>query len=330
MDGEKASEVLDTAVAAGYRITPDQMARLHRDGLIQTPIWKSLGADGSISIYPVGTSRQVLAVLQLRHAGISNNRIGWILWREGFPISDRYWRTPIVDAGNFLNRFLASTIETTNGERELNDSTNDLMMETAAARPKFKLTGLFRRTLRKSFETFLGISIRVAAGVYLIGSFPVEAEIQQEHRSIFGRVLGIVAPSKRPNPDLEHASFVVDPLVFETMLKTLSEEYSKYWKKDKAFDFSDDEMLTASRELSQLLFITTSVGNYEQQTFGKPSPGFRILMFLVSDLTPRRNATLVVLWMIARRIPAIGDGARHFLANARSAMETSSKGQSAV
>src|SRR6185437_1480595 len=91
---EPADGLLAAARAAGFDVSRAQLARWHRIGLLSKPEVAWLGrGKGSRTIYPTGTTFQLIALCRLHEHERSLSVVGWKLWLRGFSVADRYWRT---------------------------------------------------------------------------------------------------------------------------------------------------------------------------------------------------------------------------------------------
>lgn len=80
---ETGEEVLAEARAAGFDPSASQLARRHRAGLIARPETRPLGrGKGSISVYPSGTGRRLVRILELARGRESFENVAWRAWWE--------------------------------------------------------------------------------------------------------------------------------------------------------------------------------------------------------------------------------------------------------
>jgi len=87
---ETTEEVLAAAVAAGYSVSRAQLVRWHRVGLLPRPSTTGLGQGrGTMTLYAAGTSRQLVALCEIRKRYRRLDDAGWLLWWQGYEVPDR-------------------------------------------------------------------------------------------------------------------------------------------------------------------------------------------------------------------------------------------------
>lgn len=80
-------ELLELAHDHGYQMSPPQLARWHRDGLLPQPKQRPLGkAKGTESVYPPGTAEQLLALLEIHNVNRRMTDVAWKLWWAGYSV----------------------------------------------------------------------------------------------------------------------------------------------------------------------------------------------------------------------------------------------------
>ncbi len=84
---ESRDDLIEAAASLGYAITPAQVARWHRAGLLPRPAQRSLGRGrGTETVYPAGTSVQLVALCQMKDEERRLDRLAFRLWWDGFPV----------------------------------------------------------------------------------------------------------------------------------------------------------------------------------------------------------------------------------------------------
>lgn len=97
---ESAQDILDYLQFAGFDMTRDQLARLHRRRLIDQPVSPPSLGRGSVTNYPVGTAERILRIAQLRHNTKQLDELAWRLWWEGFSIDSGLVRAYLMRKAN--------------------------------------------------------------------------------------------------------------------------------------------------------------------------------------------------------------------------------------
>lgn len=94
--GERVSDILAKAQAAGFAVSERQLKRWHYKGLIPRPeqFWTE-GKSGSEVIYAAGTSDQLIALCVIRRKVRRLKDVGWYLWWSGFPVAEKYWKAAL-------------------------------------------------------------------------------------------------------------------------------------------------------------------------------------------------------------------------------------------
>jgi len=83
---ESAQDVLDYLGFAGFDVTRDQLARLHRRRLISQPFQGPSTGRGHVSMFPSGTAQRVLRISQLKEGTKQLDELAWRLWWEGYDV----------------------------------------------------------------------------------------------------------------------------------------------------------------------------------------------------------------------------------------------------
>jgi hypothetical protein len=94
---ESRDQVIAYAGALGYVISAAQLARWHRAGLLPRPCQRPLGRGrGTQTIYPFGTSVQVVALCQIKEEEHRLDRVAFRLWWEGFAVEPEVIRSQLA------------------------------------------------------------------------------------------------------------------------------------------------------------------------------------------------------------------------------------------
>ena len=84
---EPRGRLLEVARVAGFVVTPQQLARWHRLGLLPRPVQRGQGRGrGTVTMYPGGTSRQLVELCRARSGTRELIRVGFRMWWRGFEV----------------------------------------------------------------------------------------------------------------------------------------------------------------------------------------------------------------------------------------------------
>lgn len=314
--GERVPDILKAAEVAGLRITQDELSATHRRDLIPRPNTRSLGyGRGTESIYPWGTTNQLIAYGRLKQQfGTDYERIGWELWRLGFPVGDRYWRTPLLQASATLAHVAHWAIDAgDSGEQSILSEKAITAIEIVThKRSQTRAIGAIRRKLRGRFPALLTMTLEVAFGFFKMRKQSDCAEHEYE-KSVFARLLGTEAARNKRKPALPPSSFLIFVDEFATMLETIAGVFSKYLTDGPLNAFSEKEIVEAIYEFTMLFNFFLSIERVETQAYGRSSPALHLLALMARDMNVKRHAFFLVVWLVARKIPSIGRGTRQFL-----------------
>lgn len=315
---ESAAEIIETLRSSGYEISTQQLSEWHRNGLIRRPKQTALGRGrGTESRYPVGTAKQVAALISLRHGTRHNPEyIGWQLWVLGFTISETIWRQPFIDASNELFRLLRAAID-----QEILQSQNEIMISEDAIkaletiseeRNKSGLFGPVRRSIgRSNYTVLLHALFRVAVGIFESSEQlkDTSPELSAELSAIFKRT--IEDPTFLENTLRQ---FSISATEFEQMLVQISDEFAPLRDTKLIEVFGDEDLINGRNETNILLSALLTASEAEN-----PKPrSLELLMRLLACLTAKQHATLIFIWLIARRVPAVASGLADIVAASNS------------
>lgn len=325
---EAAADVLHAAMAAGFVVSPAQLARWHRIGLLSTPWQQPLGqGKGSRTLYPDGTTKQLLALCRLHEHERSLAAIGWGLWVQRFAVADEYWRPMfrgVALSWDNERRRIARAVYPNNA-RKPSERALKLFVEQAArvANPIFARMRKRVRTRQRSSKDKLvdrAISedyrahatddleflVRTIVDVFL-GRFqkwpdPKNKYAQSVKGRIVDRAMGIQKARVNQIPR-------IGPMLAESaapVLAQLSELFrvpmAKYL--DRA---NDQDIFAARDEWFALSSLFASIGPVMEWAFGKHAFAFRNAgQFLNVD--PASQARLILLWHVTRH--HVVDGAQ--------------------
>src|SRR5260370_8260751 len=85
--GETTEALIAHVSSYGFPVTKTELTRWHRAGLLPRPQRRSLGRGrGMVSIYPPGTTDQLLALCTIHRSEKRLPYVAWRLWWEGYNV----------------------------------------------------------------------------------------------------------------------------------------------------------------------------------------------------------------------------------------------------
>jgi hypothetical protein len=116
---ESRDQIIGYASSLRYIISAAQLARWHRAGLLPRPRQRPLGRGrGTETIYPPGTSVQVVALCQIKAEEHRLDRVAFRLWWEGFAIEPDIIRNLLAAIMNRVDAELSqASLTVTTGTR---------------------------------------------------------------------------------------------------------------------------------------------------------------------------------------------------------------------
>lgn len=163
----ETSEVLLTLVRQnGYIISPTQLVRWHRAGLLPRPRQLPLKeARGTYSLYPSGTSEQLLLLCSLRTAERRLSHLAWQMWLAGYPVALHLIRAQLAQATLRLarwRRWFADFKQVIHGENASGEALDLIERYAAGDLHSQPLRRIRKRTGRQHFPTFLRLLVKLA------------------------------------------------------------------------------------------------------------------------------------------------------------------------
>jgi hypothetical protein len=163
---ETSEELLTLTRQHGYNISPTQLARWHRAGLLPRPRQQPLKeARGTCSLYPIGTGKQLLLLCSLRTTERRFSHLAWHLWLAGYPVALQIIRTQLEYANQRLARWLRwfSDFKQAMHTQDAPEEVLDLIERYAQANLHTQpLRRIRKRIGREYFPTFLHILVKLA------------------------------------------------------------------------------------------------------------------------------------------------------------------------
>lgn len=313
---ETTEQIVETLRSAGHEISTQQLLDWSRRELIPRAKPAGLGrGKGSETRFPLGTCQQVYALLQIRlFTGRDLDHAGWILWIHGFEVADRYWKNPFIDASNELFKVtqFATDKELLKDQNEISISEEAIITleEIANGRNRSYFFGSIRRSIgRNNYVIFLRIIFEVILGIFdPSGKSEIDPNVAHELRGIFRKAIEGTHEQTSINITKVLAEFSISEAVFAEMLGELSNEFLRYRNVQMLEAFSHEDLLVSRNET---VFLLGSFDRVANSLDTKPR-ALELLQRLLESLTAKQHASMIFLWLIARRIPSVSAGLQKF------------------
>lgn len=163
---ETSEELLTLTRQHGYNISPTQLARWHRAGLLRRPRQQpQKEARGTCSLYPIGTGGQLLLLCSLRTNERRFSHLAWHLWLAGYPVALQIIRTQLEYATQRLARWMLwfDNFKQAIHTQDAPEEALDLIEYYAQADLHTQALRRIRKRIgREYFPTFLRILIKLA------------------------------------------------------------------------------------------------------------------------------------------------------------------------
>jgi hypothetical protein len=309
--GEETKQQILTALHAnGFDISDSQLARLHREGLIDQPVVCSLGRGrGRVSLYPVGTSARVQRICEIRCGGrLALAHAGWQLWWEdGGWISrpSRDFLEKVAKQWQHERDELKDLMDRENGgDRGAEAEMDEIYRSAELDRMPARLGILRRHTGKAKFPTVF----RVFAEV-IVGRFQgFEDSGGDESLELVERALGInkARVDRLADGDPWFQGSSADDL------RRLSQLLGHIEPELLALA-TDEELDVARREISAVLQLIDSVTYVFVRIFGSTAFGFGTVRTVIHDLHPAEQAFFLLAWLSLREDPELRNGVQRLM-----------------
>lgn len=298
-NGESGHDLLSTAAGHGYSVSPTQLARWHRAGLLPRPRQRSKGrGNGTESLYPAGTGRQLLTLCRARQQVRSIDDLGWALWWEGYEVDLALVHTALKGALDHHTKAITFMRKAKN-HNKLVDQAADLRLRTKFERQLRKRVGKDR------FPSFMRVVSEVAAGRFKGFAEDVVTGSTAEEVEIIDRGLYLDRARKDQIRD-------AGP-IFSGDTEQLLREIQPFFDPETlraAYDAASVEELTQAREdVRMFLALVATFGTVAVAVFGRGAFGIGGLLRWQEAMGTREQATTLLFWLGLRQLPTFQQGA---------------------
>jgi hypothetical protein len=266
-------------------VTERQITRWHFEGLIPKPKQRRLGRGrGTETVYPIGTAKQLLALVNIRSKKRRLASIAWGLWWQGYIVEMELIRDFLVSAVSKWDK----------GIRELFDARKDQLKPKARKSIKASLNTHHKSEHLRRVKNIVGadgvsgilhLLLQITAGRYKSNSENAEID-----RFKFEKLLGL-------EPD-ELDPLGIKPRLGEHSLDELSRLLGKTSWTSVIQKSSDQELMRARDEITQMLMTLESFSIAAEGLYGKKMLWLSLLSKWLRQVDQRFQALLIVFWRI--------------------------------
>jgi len=266
-------------------VTKTQLARWHRAGLLARPVRRQgLGrGKGTVSIYPPGTGKQLLALVAIHSRERRLPFVAWKLWWEGHNISTQRARAFLdriaVGYERAIHEFITDGTLTKSGEA--------LLKRVAETRGEpHVLLRVRKRVGKKLFPRFMFLALEVLSGKFTRWRQSDDPEIVE--RGVGFTLRARTIPAKRRKLRLKHWT--------TASVGEMSRSFPPSAFRQHLELATDNDLERARDEVRTLLGLLTGFG----AVFGRRAP----LLALFRELdatTPLGQAMFLMLWLVFRQ-----------------------------
>ena len=273
---ESAESLVGIAAWSGFDIDKAQLAYWHRKGLLPAPDIARLGkGHGTESVYPAGTSEQLLVLCDIYQEHKRTADIGWRLWLRGYPISDARIRGYVSTHARRFDRLRGSTDE----------DPDDIVNASETRRLPTTGLGMIRRHVGpKRFPTAVRVLLEVGVGDF--NGFEDAGEA-----AILEKALG--SPALGGN--IGEALSLVSRLL-RTPLNS------------SVVNATDDDLAEARKEFTSVFGMLRTFGAAAGSILGAQGFTLRLVSKTLRSLRPRDEAVVFALWLAMRTEPEVKAG----------------------
>lgn len=295
---EPASQVLSSANILGFSVKPAALARWHREGLIPRPIQQTLKVGhGTVTLYPSGTSGQLVALCRVRRSSRSLDDVGFRLWLAGYPVSDRYsvgyLKTAADEYDQIVLRLKQARDRLVSDDESIFDNAADELATICDGRIPLKLARKFRKRVGKANFDVLGrLVIDIVTGQFLTFEDDTHDKIMRTVmgiRKVDGRLFGgaLAWLANEISPTLADISAMLSGLTFVATIQ--SEDVD-------SLDLARSEFVELMTGLS---YLSNTISKYLKIDL----PGFRQISEIAEHARAVDLAWMLIAWCRMRRMP---------------------------
>ncbi|MBA2677162.1 MAG: hypothetical protein H0U76_02010 [Ktedonobacteraceae bacterium] len=288
IDSETTDALIEAMRSQDFVVTKAELARWHRAGLIPLPVRRSLGRGrGMVSIYPSGTTKQLLALCMIHRTEKRLPMVAWHMWWAGYDIPFHYVQrfldhaTDSWQQGFMQLRQWAEQPETLS--RQLDRFATARLSRKALAQAR-------KRVGWENFPTFVEILIRIMMGTFT-------GWTNDEERRIFETGMGLL---RARTGHMAEAGPWLTGDIGEPLAMLSGHLHAKTLTNIRAETQSADLMI-ARDEVRRFTGLFVGFSAIVDELIGRDALGFSAFAGAIQDLTaPTDQATLLLFWLLLR------------------------------
>lgn len=295
VDGTETAEVLlRAAVAAGYSVSRDQLVRWHRTGLLPRPSTTGLGQGrGTVTLYSVGTSRQLIALCGIHKRYRRLDDAGWLLWWQGYEVPEIVVTRYVQKVASRYVDLWAKVLTPEGTPTELMD---ELLDQAHQVRLSKTLGRVRRRVGSEEFERVVEAIVAVAGGG--AGRLADSEVALLEHATALdsGRALIPGSPGGWISGDFRETLFACSKVLSPSNLAAVAVESDM-----SALCQAASEVKTFARVILSFARLVAPVDRWAY--------GFGMLGTALEEMLEKPDSqAMAVLFLVAARAAGLGDG----------------------
>lgn len=290
--GESADALIASAASEDFTITKADLARWHRAGLLPRPQRHSLGRPhGMVSIYPPGTSRQVLALCRIHQSEKRLAYIAWCLWWEGYAIPVDLIRQFLEKTSEGWQQGLEEVRQVQRDPERLTKLLDRSSLQRLSQKP---LRGVRKRVGRDDFPVFLGVILRIASGTF--EGYVVDEERGIDERAVVEKGFGLLRARTNRLADAEPW------LTGETdeVFRELSSRLRDHPLGEDLAVIPEEALRQTREELRSFLSAFEGISRTMDRMFSRGAFGFTVLADAIRAFGPQDQAMMLLFWRMVQ------------------------------
>lgn len=296
---ETREDLFAAAAGAGFAMSPSQLGRLHRAGLITEPDVQSLGRGrGTESRFPEGTAARLVRVAQIRTQAHRFADVAWRLWWEDGGLMTRLARQLLTNAAAAMDtqRGRLGEILIDDQADGMDRGLDRLYVDAAHSRLPAPLAKVRRNVRSEDFA----VVVHALAAAATDQPIPQTGDDQPSIEVLVDRAFGFGAQRRgdAPAPRIGGEPLDLGELAAVMTVRSASELAA-----------SDAAELDAARvDVRALVTLATSIAPVFQRLYGGDALGFATMSRVFASDSPEFQIQLLLAGLALRANGALREG----------------------